>query len=438
MVLRIMSKDNDLKYVLQETTFFDKVYFFVILIYAGMASQITNSLVGFTGSYFGIIFPIFLTLVLVIYHRVKVNRSFLAILGMAALWLFFQTIKQNAFYPTSLLLFFQIFIAYVLVKVYHRKLFYLYEHYVTILSLIGLILWILSITFGSSIISFLDTFNINGAYFSHNIIVFTYIPALHNDSVVRNAGFAWEPGRYAIMLIFAIFFNLQRNNFNPKSKNLWILLIALLSTQSTTGIFVSFLLIFYTLLNIRKIEILSLFVIAGIFLALFINEENFSKKVKNNWFQNYSDLEYHIDKKSISNDESTTGFQRFDAATIQLINFIHDPILGYGINKENSYVDKFYSNNIKATNGLIGTFSIYGFIITLFLYFQLFKTSIYLSHFYNRKGSFIFFLVFLLNSFSYFLINVPMFLSFVLYNYFENTTIPMQKLIYKGSTLEVS
>ena len=57
-------------------------------------------------------------------------------------------------------------------------------------------------------------------------------------SIARNSGLTWEPGRFSVILLLALWNNLSNNGISFRgNKNALILLIALFTTFSTTGYF---------------------------------------------------------------------------------------------------------------------------------------------------------------------------------------------------------
>ena len=120
---------------------------------------------------------------------------------------------------------------------YNEKVFEYYEHCVTKLSLIAVFLWLLSwlLPFMPSLLKAVSP-NWIHALEESNILIFGLQPADYSGALVfrRNCGFAWEPGRFACIILVAMFINMARTKFQlRKNKNLRILLVALLTTQST-------------------------------------------------------------------------------------------------------------------------------------------------------------------------------------------------------------
>lgn len=96
-----------------------------------------------------------------------------------------------------------------------------------------------------------------------NIALHNFTPG-HNESLIRNRGFFWEPGAFAGYLTLALLFTLRDAEKVPR-KELFILILALLSTQSTTG-YLAFLVVAMAIYIIRAAKRTSL---GGRFVATF-------------------------------------------------------------------------------------------------------------------------------------------------------------------------
>lgn len=110
--------------------------------------------------------------------------------------------------------------------------------------------------------------------------------------------------------------------------------------------------------------------------------------------------------------------QRFDGLMFDWLNFINDPILGYGKNDANSFCAQNIYSNIGLSNGLISVLSRYGIILGALFYWCLYKSSQKLSEDYRYKGKLIFMWLFCLLSISYSFMLIPIFSSFWMYGIF--------------------
>ena len=86
----------------------------------------------------------------------------------------------------------------------------------------------------------------------------------------RNLGFAWEPGRFGSILSIGLLVNLFLNNFNLKNnKHFFIILGALLSSQSTTAYMAMIAVIVIYLYN-KKVKYIILLLPIAIILIFYI------------------------------------------------------------------------------------------------------------------------------------------------------------------------
>ncbi|HET7116731.1 MAG TPA: hypothetical protein VFI29_09580 [Hanamia sp.] len=238
---------------------------------------------------------------------------------------------------------------------------------------------------------------------------------LYGLPIPRNCGFAWEPGGYAIYLCLAIFINLFMTN--PKNKfnlKFWVLLLALLSTQSTTGYSIFIVIILFYYLNKRSdmiVFIMPLLIVASIsvFLLPFM-----SKKIIT-FIKDTNDIDYIV-WQSIGN-ESGIAPQRFTSFLISFRDFYNNPILGNaGITGESWYSK--IGANISPISGIGNLLANLGIIGFLFFMILTIKTSIFFSNYFNYKGKLLFFIIILFISISYSVIFVPLVMTFWMFKLF--------------------
>ena len=181
---------------------FEKVYFFVILIYAGMAVPFTRNINAFYDN-IGFIIPVLLTLILIVRNRISfVDKKFIILLFLLTVWHFLMYIKYgNLKIGDIFFLYYNIIIGYILLKVYGRDIWSIYLRYISILSgiaLIGYVLAILSYSLVEQIMIF--KFSSSDSILRGNNLLFslTNINCPYFDTIgpfFRNSGFTWEPGR---------------------------------------------------------------------------------------------------------------------------------------------------------------------------------------------------------------------------------------------------
>ena len=410
---------------------FEKVYFFVILIYAGMAVPFTRNINAFYDN-IGFIIPVLLTLILIVRNRISfVDKKFIILLFLLTVWHFLMYIKYgNLKIGDIFFLYYNIIIGYILLKVYGRDIWSIYLRYISILSgiaLIGYVLAILSYSLVEQIMIF--KFSSSDSILRGNNLLFslTNINCPYFDTIgpfFRNSGFTWEPGRFACFVVVAIFIlSIKRGAKTIYStREGKILLLALITSMSTTG-YSSFILIvgLYVFLNMKERSML--FFILPIFITcvIFVFQLDFmGSKILNlsDVNENREYLENSFRYLETTDVDKTYVPQRFDGLMFDWLNFINDPILGYGKNDANSFCAQNIYSNIGLSNGLISVLSRYGIILGALFYWCLYKSSQKLSEDYRYKGKLIFMWLFCLLSISYSFMLIPIFSSFWMYGIF--------------------
>ncbi|MFT6834993.1 MAG: hypothetical protein ACJA0H_001027 [Francisellaceae bacterium] len=426
---------NNYKNYKTRLTGFDYFYFFVVVIYAAMAVPATKSMMRPEGG--GLIayaIPWGLTLFIVLKHKIQFNnKNLAAVIALFMLWLILQTLKVGIFYAGSIIFLGNILIAYILIKVYDFRMFFLYEKVVTFMAALSIFFWLLQVLIPGPFTAFMMTTSISDFPARHTItannIFFSLsghlIGLIEGHSIPRNAGFSWEPGRYASMLVFALFFNIIRKKFDVlKNRSFWILVIALLTTQSTTGYSGLLLVIFMIIFN-KNIKVIAfslplivLPIVVGIVFLPFMAD-----KISTFWFnpESLEDIQRRADYyMSVNNDEVKFIPQRFDSIAYHFMNVKDSPLLGYGLDPLNSYVLREISPLISPTGGIIRQFSQFGVLIGILAYFSLYKSSVWFSTFFGYKGEWWLFSLFTLLSVSYSFWIVPIFMSLWMFPLFHS------------------
>ena len=402
---------------------FDYLYFLIIVVvYAGMALPYAKNMFKPKGEIMAAIIPYTLTATLLIKHKVSFfNRRLLIVTGIYIFWCFLQILKYNKLYDGFFLSITSIYLGYSFIVIYGIRMFYLYERILIAFSIIAIVCWFFQLLVPAMMTSFMkatslynypkaSTILANNIFFSLS----DYVRDSRGGYFPRNAGFSWEPGRYACMVIMAMFFNLIRTKFTiKKNRGLLILSIALISTQSTTGLGCLMLLFLFYGLNVsvkfRPIIfiIVVIPVVGAIFLLPFMGD-----KISELWFNEESINQIEHSVKYLHNSEKDIIVpQRFTALALEMLNIWDSPLLGYGVDSYNSYVKSTMSPLISLPGGLLKIVSQYGIPLSLLVYFQLYKTSKYFSKLYNYKGGWVLFALFALLSLSYPFWFVPFFSS---------------------------
>jgi hypothetical protein len=247
----------------------------------------------------------------------------------------------------------------------------------------------------------------DGLYYSNTL--FYTINTTNNN---RNCGFMFEPGAFGSLLAIAIGLNLIHNNFKLKNKRLIILVIALITTQSTTAFLALICVILFYLVNkgLKKGIIL---IPVGVILIYFLFQLPFmSKKI--------SDLSDNPDKQLNQtiqlgyDSQRTQSLGRFAGLLLNYEDFRKSPV--FGIGGHDAYTEKAEHHwDVNSVNGLGNYLVTFGLFGILFLIFNLSKTFSSVTMDSKLKGNYYLVLMVLVISFSFMLIETPLFFSFQIY-----------------------
>lgn len=410
---------------------FEYLYMVVMVIYTAQMTEQTARMVGnLSGDPIPFLIPIVLTIILLHRNRISFDSSHLRNLMLVfLLWSIVVLIKNRTLFVTQELsyhffLFYGILIAFIHVRVFGKKLFYLYEDIMAKLSYLPIFFWLIGLMFPELVANFFHQFQ--STVFGNNFLyIYNWMdPAKGQIYLIpRNAGFSWEPGRYSIMLTLAICFNLYRNGIRFRdNKQLIILLVALASTQSTTGY--ATVLILFLLFYIKKMTIKKLLGVALLspLLLMIANLDFMSNKIESQMDvdSSISSLEVSFDYAEKTRDEGEYrgSLDRFTAMYYEWENVKNDPILGYGLNAHNSYFYKQISTNFVLTGGIVKILGQYGIIIGLFIYFLAYKSSVKISKEMPYPSKYAFFFWLMMSSVSYVVFLIPVFTACWLWGIF--------------------
>lgn len=409
---------------------FEYLYLFVMVIYMAQMTPDTGRMVGgLSGNPIPLFIPIVLTAILLIRNPISfVHRKLWILVGIMLVWSLAVCYKFHDFSSSNLsyyfFLIYAILIAFIHIRVFGRDLFPIYEHIMVVFSVISLCLWGISIAIpasGNFFHLFPETTNGNNFLYLYNWTDPDKIQVY--AGLVRNQGCSWEPGRFSIMLIPAILINLSREGMAfSNNKKIIILLLALLSTMSTTGYSIACLLyVFFWFTNVNPKRIFS-FVFVLLPLSIFFFSLDFmGKKIQDRanfeglTRERIQGINYNAKEHG---DEYLGSLDRFESAYFEWMNFQQDPLLGYGKNRDYSWFKQKISKNFELTNGLTKVFSQYGIFIGLFLYILLFYSSYKIGKTCWNQNRFVFAIILLLSSISYSIFCIPIFTAFWFYGLF--------------------
>lgn len=409
--------------------YYEYIYMLVMVIYMGQMTSGTGRMVGtLSGNPIPFLIPIVFTIILVFRNGIQWKRNLFLIISIFFVWSVLSLFKYQAFGNTvdlsyHFFLYYAIIIAYIHIQVYGMSYFYIYEHIMVWICKVSLVLWVLNIA--------LINYNLFQFFpetlLGHNILyIYNWISpesmnkVLLNAYVLRNSGCSWEPGRFSIMIVLAMYANIMRNgvNFKGNKSVLWLML-ALISTQSTTGFLAALLL--YAMEGVRARNLLiTLFLLVpvgyGVMKLDFIQNKietqmNFNQRMLEERFDYYNTYEVE--------GEYLSALGRFESFYFDWLNVKDDPLLGYSRNREHSFFYKNISSNFSLPSGLMKVLAEYGIPLGVFIYILLFLSSKRLSMVskIRRKGTLFF--VMCIGLFSYTIYIVPIFMGFWMFGVFS-------------------
>lgn len=334
------------------------------------------------------------------------------ILWLAIIWIIIQKLVAHSFAPFDHFLFVSdIIFGLSMAYLYKESIVYYYERILVLLSGLSIIFWLILIAFGPNVFPRL----LEGVAFGGNcwsILIYTINDISSSDiyfNLTRNPGFAWEPGLFATTIVIAIVFNILLNNgkINLKDKSLVILLLALLTTFSTTG-YITMLLILVlhyiigsSLSLFTRIFVTPLIIIGSIYVynLPFISEK-LEEQSKTENYRTSGSLDYWE-----SSGESLT-VQRFEGLQLDLLNIYDKPLLGYGVARANSFVCSNISQSLITSNGILKPIAMFGIFLAFPIFIYFFISSKKISQAFNYSNFRLLFLSILILSVSYDLFQV--------------------------------
>ena len=414
---------------------FEVLYMFVMVVYMAQATPETSRMVGaLSGNPVPLLLPMVLTYVLWKRHPISFNNKNLhLVLAVYLVWAICSLIKYGIYTTEELsyhfFMVYAIVIAYIHNQVFGYRLIPIYENILVFFCKIAIVGWLIAVLLPFSA-SFFRLFTETG-YGNNVLYLFTWMDPAKGQvysGIVRNAGCSWEPGRFAIMVTLAIFCNLCQNGIKFKNnKNIWWLLIALITTQSTTGYYT--VLIVYALFIIKKFDFKHVLIFLVIvipvgygLMQLDFMGEKVTDRITN--AQDVSRLEQQFEwsASQYEDGEYRGSLDRLDAMAFEWMNVRNDPILGYSRNIEHSFFRQHISNNYVLANGLVRILGMFGLFWGVYFFYILFMSSIKLSEQSRERRKIGLFLVLCLSAVSYQILSVPIFTTFWFYGIFQRET----------------
>ncbi|MDD4107378.1 MAG: hypothetical protein PHH93_01520 [Prolixibacteraceae bacterium] len=382
----------------------------ILIFYAGKANKFVGAIDSWENPV-GLMLPIVSVAAFAIVRGVQLNYKYWLFIMGFSLYFLASTIKFSELHPRFFLIIIINFtIAYVIVSGLRYRFFRIYEEIIFYLCLIALAFWTMMNLFPSTFIEFLRNFEFSnqgdgGGNVDFNTIIFTvndyvttpdHIINTGGISLYRNAGFAWEPGAFAIYINIAIFFNLMRNKFKIKNnKHLWAFIPALVTTFSTTGYSIFILLVLFYLYNHNALKLTLLIPFTAFITIIMFTLPFMMNKIIDN-------LEYDTEAMLYYSAKYDNHYspQRFQSLQIDVVDFLNNPLIGYGGHEEERWTNKIGAK-ISTASGIGEIMAQYGIAGIIFVLISLWKSSGQYMLLYDIRGRFFPFIMILFISVSY-------------------------------------
>lgn len=290
-----------------------------------------------------------------------------------------------------------------------RKFLWYFEHAVTVLTFISLIFW-LSVMLFPGISNILRSIAFPPYTDNIDFTIGVFGRPNGEEHLHRNNGFAWEPGRFASIIVLTMLINLFRNKFRFNNRNFWILMAGLISTFSTTGFMAFAVCIIGISLNYKKSGMLkwTKYIIVGGFVMFLITSPFMYEKIiltsdSDKWLD-----EAGATRRAEKGIEYTP--QRLEGLFLEFLNVLDSPLIGYGENSDLSYVirELFPFVELHLSNGIFKIASRLGIPLAILFYICLWKSSCVLAQLYQVRGKYLFFLLIILINVSYNFFSEPL------------------------------
>ena len=369
----------------------DFLYIFILTVYTGQQCAEFMGIFFFS-SFFSVLIPFVFTCYIIYEHHVKFNKAFYWVAGLILAWYVCQYIFNGYFNITDCgFMIYNVLLAYVAARTFKVRFLVLFERSVYILAGISLVGWMISVLGGRQLLETMAPFDGNAvvaaSYGVFGVPRVEEIYSMHYTIFLRNSGFCTEPGHFSSLLGIAILFNMVIKRFKVvHNVHLYVLVLALLTTQSTTGyVLMGTVIIPMYLLNYRNRKLKIGGTVLAILLTLVLGSTSIvSSKIQDNVYEKEKFAEI-IDYQE-ETDDYTLVAQRFDSFMIEMINFRENLLIGYG-----TYIKSFFYENVTKrwipSNGFATVFAKYGLFIGLLFYVFLIRSAISFGKLFQIKFS---------------------------------------------------
>lgn len=399
-------------------------YFFVMYLYTSMPALQFN-MMGNSNLFF-LIIGYGLTLIAAIKYRINFfNKKLIWIFIIVILWTCAQLIIHGSYFRLSPFIILEILSAFVIIKIFGTSIFQRFENVTYILCIIALIGWFCNLCMFPLIKMVANFFGIEAdGEKSTSLIIYT----VNMTGNLRNCGFAWEPGRTGCMICVGLLFYLMRTKCKFRSLRFLIMTACIISTMSTTGFSVYFIVVTLCYIAERKINIVYLSAVAAIAVGIFslpFMGDKMKSLIGDASEKGMSHISRSLTWDSKNKSDAERNFyvpQRFEGLMFSTMNVVNtNYFIGDGRDFQNFYINRVLNWKVKTSEGILEIIVRYGIIIGLCCYYLLYRSSIGISRYFNIRNKWIFFIVFVLINISYNFWEVPIFMAIWMMPIYQKT-----------------
>lgn len=361
-----------------------------------------------------------------LYRDRKLNVGYVAACSIWFCYAILSYIKypgNNLFWP--FLYFCNITIAYAVVRRYGARFVIVSTDVLYFLAVLSLILFSVQLVALDLMLAIWQQFDISDSLFdkpyTHYAHAFLYTIHQFKDTdkgAARNAGFCWEPGAFACFLVVGVYFQLLRDSYRIGCSKLRyvIFLMAILTTQSTTGLVALIFIVICYFANqprrqFAKYGLVALMMSFPLLALLPQQLEKIESQLSDDL------LEQVV---ALNENENEKGLGRFQSMIVLGVDFVENPVLGLGANKSDSWVSRM-GLDVNPTSGIGNMFATYGLFLMIPYFWLLLRSSERYCQAYRSKGVWLFPTLVIVLGFSFGILETPFFLAAAFYGAFVNS-----------------
>jgi hypothetical protein len=314
---------------------------------------------------------LFIFIIISIYRKIRIDNIILLIILFWILINLFSILNISTAFSSNEFfgIIFRLIIAYLGIIIIGNNFWDKFENIVYTLVLISLPIYLLNLLFPDLFNSLTPIFKpITSQIFyrkeNQSNYWYSFFYTNSGREEIRNAGFMWEPGAFAMMILITIISNWIKNGINL-NKRILIQIVALITTLSTMGYISLSLLIVTYFIHIKKTFILTFILISLILFNFSVDSLNFIGPKITSYLEEYD-----------SNTMYEQGYSdRLEANRILYFSLCIEKSIrypfGYGVLKDEEY--NLNAIKIVGVNGLGEILLAWGWLGFVLVLISIFK-----------------------------------------------------------------